>query len=320
MSVTYTADVRQLVQENLKLAYKAACSFTRSARAVGLDDDDLKQEAVLGLMRAVAAFDPSLGFTLSALAYKCIKQHLIEVLRTRRYRRLLGLPRDAEGQELPVEDRRGEAPDDAAQEGDERTRVEQLLAVLHPRQRLVVTLYYLENLPLREVGIRAGISAERVRQTLVTALNRMRRHAGVDPAAVSVRLRIKEGRRRRGRRASGRRHRRLLCLLFPLSGRLGVVLQAREALGEVAGRIDAQADLHQLGAQSGGDNRAGAVEQGGGALQGGDGAGDGAAGGLDGESGEEGAVALTVARHWGDSGGGGGGKRVRQLLLALRRQ
>ncbi len=175
-------DPRQLAVDNLRLAYKVASSFTRRAQAVGLDMDDLRQEAVVALMRAAAVFDPARGFAFSTLAYKVIRQHLLGVLKKRRNRPLAGLPRDCNGQELAFKDEHGEAPDAPAEGDDEKALVQRLMLMLHPEDRRAIELHYLGSKTLSEVAQATGVSKERVRQRLVRALARMRTVAGQEEA------------------------------------------------------------------------------------------------------------------------------------------
>ncbi|HKI35093.1 MAG TPA: sigma-70 family RNA polymerase sigma factor [Gemmataceae bacterium] len=184
MSTCSTADVRQLAGQNLPLAYRVAGSFAHRARAVGLDDDDLKQEAVIGLMRGAAAFDPAGELPFAAIAYKAVRWYLLRVLETRRYRRLASLPLGDDGEEWAVEDQQGEAPDDRAEFDDERELLRRLLGMLKPQDKLAVEMYYLHDMTLHEIARATGVSHERVRQRLVRGLRQRREQAGQDGAEV----------------------------------------------------------------------------------------------------------------------------------------
>ena len=181
---TYTSappvDVRDVTAQNLGLAYKIAGTFARRAQAVGLDIEDLRQEAVIALIRAASAFDPARGFAFSTLAGRSIQYHLIRVLDTRRFRRLLGLPTDGERQMVDFADPDELTPEATAEATDNQRMMQQLLCVLRPRHRQVIEMYYFKDYTLAEVGQRIGVSKERARQLLAGALKRMRKYAHQD--------------------------------------------------------------------------------------------------------------------------------------------
>jgi len=52
-----------------------------------------------------------------------------------------------------------------------------ILSALPPHERIVITMYYIENLFMREIGERLGVTAGRVCQVHARAMRRMRLHA-----------------------------------------------------------------------------------------------------------------------------------------------
>src|SRR5690606_34700343 len=90
------ATARELViQHNLRLVDRLARRRWRNGR----DRDDLFQDAVLGLLRAVDRFDPSRGFRFSTYAYKAISTTLS---RGSSLRPLIGGPRSAAASTVPA--------------------------------------------------------------------------------------------------------------------------------------------------------------------------------------------------------------------------
>ncbi len=82
---------QQMIESNLRLAYKIASGYTISSHYRGFDFADLVQYANLGLIKAVERFNPDAGFHFSTYAkhwiHQCIK---------------LGLKNDAKTIRTPV--------------------------------------------------------------------------------------------------------------------------------------------------------------------------------------------------------------------------
>jgi RNA polymerase sigma factor for flagellar operon FliA len=68
---------------------------------------------------------------------------------------------------------RGEPPDALAERAEQKELLADALQALPERERLVVTLYYLEDLRLKEIGAVLGLSESRVSRVLSAALFQM---------------------------------------------------------------------------------------------------------------------------------------------------
>jgi RNA polymerase sigma factor for flagellar operon FliA len=79
---------------------------------------------------------------------------------------------DATG-EMPADDD-ADSPFDTAQRAEVRDRLAEAIEALPERQRLVVTLYYYEDLNLREIGDVLGVTESRVCQIHIEASERLR--------------------------------------------------------------------------------------------------------------------------------------------------
>lgn len=66
------------------------------------------------------------------------------------------------------------APDEVAQEEERKERLAAAIAALPERERIVVSLYYLEDLRLREIGEVLNLSESRISRLLSAALFRLR--------------------------------------------------------------------------------------------------------------------------------------------------
>lgn len=75
------ADRNRVVEENIGLAYSEAARSCWRGR--GLELDDLRAEARVGLMAAADKFDPSRGNRFSTYAVPCIRRALMDALHAR---------------------------------------------------------------------------------------------------------------------------------------------------------------------------------------------------------------------------------------------
>jgi RNA polymerase sigma factor (sigma-70 family) len=180
-----SASPNNLVAGNVELAFHVAKLYLRRARFLGLAWEDLQQEAVIGLLRAGQGFNPAYGVKFSSYAGVAIRHHLHNVLSARRYRATPSLPTFEDGSTLEPEDRRTAAPDAAAILADEKDRVAQLMRLLHPRERVIFQMYFWDDLSFAQIGVRVGLSGERVRQIFDGSLRRLRR-AAQPPSRASV--------------------------------------------------------------------------------------------------------------------------------------
>lgn len=86
----------------------------------------------------------------------------------------LDQPADDSGDPLQVEGESGMEPSEMLQEESRRARLIELIGELPDRERLIMSLYYDEELNLREIGEVLGISESRVCQIHGQALVRLR--------------------------------------------------------------------------------------------------------------------------------------------------
>jgi RNA polymerase sigma factor for flagellar operon FliA len=73
-----------------------------------------------------------------------------------------------------IEDERAVAPQTEIERNEERAALISALQSLNERDRLVVSLYYYEELTLREISEILGVTESRVCQLHARALNRLR--------------------------------------------------------------------------------------------------------------------------------------------------
>lgn len=177
----YNADMQALTPEALAascvpLAIMLATRAASRAGLQGADADDLRGEAMVALMRAAKAYDPSRGAAFTTLACPYIRNGIGAALRRDgRRRERYGLADVPPARE-----------DDAAEAASHRATVAALMLVLRKQERAVIERLYLRGETQADVASALGVGAARVRQIEAAALTRLRAALGVgrpDPAA-----------------------------------------------------------------------------------------------------------------------------------------
>ena len=189
------AERSRLVTENLGLVEYVAGMLKK--RLPMVEYDELVADGNLGLVKAARAFDPTRGVRFQTYAFQTIRGHIIDGLRRRDY--LSRSQRDAakedrwtppklhhlddvvarreDGSPLTVGDlaaRRNERGPEYPVE--QKAQVLRLLTGLRPHDRVLVELYYVENLRLREIGqiFGLGMAATSLRLKKIMAFLRER--------------------------------------------------------------------------------------------------------------------------------------------------
>lgn len=160
-------DQDQLILSHLDLAYSIAYKF----RDKGLPLEDLKQEALLGLVRAAEDFDPSLGNQFSTYASFWIRKMLLEALR-----------REGKTGLHAGELDEASLSDISAQEQQQDDL--QLPEAMPELEKRVLSLSFGEKLSLKEISGQLGLTVERVKQLKQKALRRLRAILAAPPDCV----------------------------------------------------------------------------------------------------------------------------------------
>lgn len=166
----WNPDPERIIAEYQRLAYSAANAY----RSSGVPLDDLRQEALLGLLDAARKYSPDKGTHFSTYAAFWIKKRLLQaVKRDARYISSEG------GGRPPKETDYTDPVDSRADNDTSRDPRLDLPQGLSDAEREILTLCYRDQLTLSEIARRTGISVERVKQLRGKALRRIR--AGMDP-------------------------------------------------------------------------------------------------------------------------------------------
>lgn len=74
-------EAERLLEENTGLVYRIAFSFLRACRRVGLEMDDVCQEAMMSAYRAILDYDPTRGVKVQTLMGAYAKTRIINLIR-----------------------------------------------------------------------------------------------------------------------------------------------------------------------------------------------------------------------------------------------
>lgn len=193
------AEEAKLVAENMETVRKCV----RKYAGYGVDEADLVQEGMIGLLNAIRSFDPSKGASLSTWANFYIRGQVRAALglgngsddkqrkRDRRenskqsnYRPLgqsLDAPVKGEGDTEMHDVIASDAPtpeDECAQAeayAHARKAVTQAIRVLKPAELDVICDRFDNDVTLQEIGDRRGVTRERARQIEASGIARMRK-------------------------------------------------------------------------------------------------------------------------------------------------
>ena len=156
-----------------------------------VSEDEMFSAGMEGLMKASRSYDPSRGAVFKTYAYHRIRGAILDEVRRldflpRSVRdkarkegtqapAVVGLPTDEDGHESLAA---ADPEDSAVEQADLRERLAAEIARLPEKLRLVMTLYYGEEMKMRAIGDRLGLTESRVSQLHSNAVARLRRALG----------------------------------------------------------------------------------------------------------------------------------------------
>ncbi|MCI8622137.1 MAG: sigma-70 family RNA polymerase sigma factor [Provencibacterium sp.] len=178
----------QLIRKGDELAFGCLCArylslcrlVARRYSGLGLEEEDLAQEGMVGLIEATRRFDPCKQVPFEAYARKCISSKILSALDAlsaqKRKANLDSLPldeqQDAPGLHIP-------SPDELFIESEEvQKRSEQILSLLSPSESDTLRLY-LRGCSYAQIAAQLGLpqksvdnALQRVRRKLRSAFGR----------------------------------------------------------------------------------------------------------------------------------------------------
>ena len=160
----------ELIERHLPLVRTLARRYAGHEESL----EDLVQVGAIGLIKAVDRYDAGRGVALGAYATPAIAGEIRHHLRDRSGP--VRVPRRLAAAGLRVTAVPLECVADPGQAGDpvERLALGAALRRLHPRERQVVHLRFVEDLSQAQIAARIGLSQVHVSRTLRRALHRLR--------------------------------------------------------------------------------------------------------------------------------------------------
>lgn len=140
------------------------------------DLDDLRQEALLAAWRAEARYDPSRGIPFTVYAYRAVHGACLMSARRRHWTA-------ATMEEIPADAETPLRPDAIVERRLPLLWLESRIERLEPRQRQVIELHYVQDVPVSEVALEMGISVGTVHMIRLAALAMLRELCGVEVRA-----------------------------------------------------------------------------------------------------------------------------------------
>lgn len=126
-------------------------------------------ERVAKVRKAYEAMPPGVSMDDLARATGLSSDEVADCLSAMRMTRMVSWERSSDPAEKMLADPQ-ERPDSQEEQAEQKRVLAEAIAALPERERLVVTLYYLEDLRLKEIGQSLDLSASRVSRLLSAAL------------------------------------------------------------------------------------------------------------------------------------------------------
>jgi len=187
---TGDVEIRNRLVEKYLYIVKYVADRLQQRLPKSIPEEDIRSAASYGLIRAVENFDHRRGTRFETYCATRVKGAILDELRARDW-----VPRmiresnfvsmftfsrceeeaqrgDAEERNLIYEDRQSEAPFERIFLKD---LSDHLMAMLTHREKMVILLYYVEDLSMKEIGKILNISESRVSQIRTTTLTKLRR-------------------------------------------------------------------------------------------------------------------------------------------------
>src|SRR6478752_5515445 len=158
----YKTDGSDKAREQLVVAYSPLVKYVAGRMSSGLpahvEEADLISYGLLGLINAIERFDLTREIKFETYAITRIKGAIIDELRALD----------------TIHDENAPDPEALLAQSELKDRLADAIAALPEREKLVIALYYYENLTLREIGEVLGVTESRISQLHTKAVLRLK--------------------------------------------------------------------------------------------------------------------------------------------------
>src|ERR687884_395004 len=173
-------------RDELVVRYAPLVKYVIGRMAISLpaamDSDDVLSAGTVGLLHAIDRFDPDQGVRFETYALQRIRGAIIDTIRSLsplsrgagRRAKLLDETTAALAQRLGRTPTQEESAADMLEENELVERLSAAIESLPPRDRLVLNLYYHEELTLKEISKVIEVSESRVSQIHTAAVMKLR--------------------------------------------------------------------------------------------------------------------------------------------------
>lgn len=161
--------------ERIAWAYSIADSVARRLPP-SFDREDLRQEALIAAWRAEERYDPSRGVPYPVYAYRAVHGACLMSARRRHWTA-------ATMEEIPADAETPLRPDAIVERRLPLLWLESRVEQLEPRQRKVIDLHYVQDVPVSKIARQMGLSVGTVHAVRLAALAALREMAGQEVRA-----------------------------------------------------------------------------------------------------------------------------------------
>ena len=197
-------DREEMVRKYLELVEKVVRKFSYTSLPPRIDEDDLRSEALLALLKSIDTFNPKKGVPFEVYAYRNMRNAIVDFLRKQGYFSRAQYDKYKDMEEKYMQGEISEAEFDSLEgvaelslesylmrvyeEFPSRSNVEDEIArqelirvvadgireALDEKERLIITLRYYEGLAFKEIAHILDISPSRVSQLHTKALMKLK--------------------------------------------------------------------------------------------------------------------------------------------------
>jgi RNA polymerase sigma factor for flagellar operon FliA len=181
--VEYKANPDSAIKKQIMLQYTNLVHYviqhSRFIAQAVVDEEDYFQFGVEGLSEAIERFDPEYGTKFETYAIQRIRGKIIDELRKLQAKSMIGKGRKIKAHNVSLSEQydgdegyqlyeilpnKEQTPDEVLDQNEIKNSIIEVLKELPERDRLIISLYYYEDLDYKEIADLLSITVSRVSQ------------------------------------------------------------------------------------------------------------------------------------------------------------